>query len=428
MTGTLLPSGQVPVFNLLETDMTNQHTATAQAKLCLHAAETAQGSALNFQDQASLANKAFESYDFGEGVMVTDTGNWEYLDPGHERTLKVFVETDREDDGPAPRYVLNFTVRFNTNGSVAEAYALDQSGQPWGQMPAEKPQGNLLTGPVHESYIKAAADSSAELRKVDVLRVLEGVSKDNIDGVTRESLAAWIQSERPDLTQEVNEVMAELLPLVVAQERTVGGALHAQGNVMMREETSNSNAASFMSKDEVARLLGEQDEICNPDKVFYYDTLECLVEKVRSNRNWSQGEIFVFAGSKDRFVVMKQIAPDSCEMLTITNQGFMDVMTAYRFEQTELVTAMREHMQGTRSEMKVECNKDSSVDTLASLKHQRDLLAEVLGKCIIAGGIIRSDIDGLSGPQLIAFGEDLAEMLDSQRKKQSGDDSPSHGM
>ena len=65
---------------------------------------------------------------------------------------------------------------------------------------------------VHENYIKIAADSIAELRKVDVERVLSSVAADNIDGVTRASLAAWITAQRPDLAAEVADVMAELFP------------------------------------------------------------------------------------------------------------------------------------------------------------------------------------------------------------------------
>lgn len=68
------------------------------------------------------------------------------------------------------------------------------------------PEGNVM-----EQYIKIAADSIAELRKVDVDRVLGSVRPDNIDGVTMQSLAAWISAERPDLAQEVNEVLSELL-------------------------------------------------------------------------------------------------------------------------------------------------------------------------------------------------------------------------
>ena len=90
----------------------------------------------NCNDQASLADKAFAEYRFGEGVMVTDTSGWEYVTPGHERTRKVYVETEREDDGPAPRFVLNFTARFDpATGELSEAFASDDNGQIWGSMP-----------------------------------------------------------------------------------------------------------------------------------------------------------------------------------------------------------------------------------------------------------------------------------------------------
>ncbi|WP_157497266.1 hypothetical protein [Diaphorobacter sp. J5-51] len=92
----------------------------------------------NFTDQGALADKAFAEFEFGDGVMVTDTSGWEYMTPGHERTRKVYVETDSEDDGPSPRWVLTFTVRFDPEtGALSEVYALDDKGQVWGTMPNE---------------------------------------------------------------------------------------------------------------------------------------------------------------------------------------------------------------------------------------------------------------------------------------------------
>lgn len=90
-------------------------------------------------EQGALADKAFAEYEFGEGVMVTDASGWEYVTSGHERTRKVYVETEQEDDGPAPRWVLNFTVRFDpTTGALSEAYAMDRKGQIWGTMAAKR--------------------------------------------------------------------------------------------------------------------------------------------------------------------------------------------------------------------------------------------------------------------------------------------------
>lgn len=62
----------------------------------------------------------------------------------------------------------------------------------------------------HELYIKIAADDIASLRKVDVFRVLESIRADNIDGVSRASLALWITVQRPDLSEEVADVLEEL--------------------------------------------------------------------------------------------------------------------------------------------------------------------------------------------------------------------------
>lgn len=89
-------------------------------------------------DQEALADKAFAEYDFGDGVDVTDSSGWEYTTPGHERTRKVYVESVREDDGPAPSWTLNFTVRFDPEtGALQSATATDDKGQVWGNPAAD---------------------------------------------------------------------------------------------------------------------------------------------------------------------------------------------------------------------------------------------------------------------------------------------------
>ena len=100
-----------------------------------YAASAAKARKLLEDYQAAQADKAFADYAFGKGVMVTDTSGWEYTNPGHERTRKVYVEADREDDGPAPRYTLNFTVRFDpATGTLEDACATDANGNQWGAM------------------------------------------------------------------------------------------------------------------------------------------------------------------------------------------------------------------------------------------------------------------------------------------------------
>lgn len=49
---------------------------------------------------------------------------------------------------------------------------------------------------------------------------------------------------------------------------------------------------------------------------------------------------------------------------------------------------------------------------------QNKLLVEALGSCIMASGIVRKDVDGLTGPQLLLFAEDLREMLESKSAQQ----------
>lgn len=90
----------------------------------------------------------------------------------------------------------------------------------------------------------------------------------------------------------------------------------------------------------VQRILAAEDECCDFDRIGYYDTIDGLAAKVRSSKMWSIGEIFVHAESADRFIIMKQVAPESCEMLTITHQGSFDVLTAYMYEQDDLVKVL----------------------------------------------------------------------------------------
>lgn len=87
---------------------------------------------------AVRADTAFEEYDFGDGVMVTDVSGWEYSTPGHERTRRVFVDTRCDGDSHSSSTALTFTVRFDPDtGDVSKATALDDKGQFWGRMPSK---------------------------------------------------------------------------------------------------------------------------------------------------------------------------------------------------------------------------------------------------------------------------------------------------
>lgn len=105
-----------------------------------HADTSGSGNDAKRLGQGELADQAFAEYEFGAGVIVTDVSGWEYTSPGHERTRKVYVETAAEDDGPAPRWVLDFTVKFDPEtGALSEAYAMDNKGQVWGSEPSVAP-------------------------------------------------------------------------------------------------------------------------------------------------------------------------------------------------------------------------------------------------------------------------------------------------
>lgn len=94
--------------------------------------------------------------------------------------------------------------------------------------------------------------------------------------------------------------------------------------------------AQQMSAQEVCVRLAASGEASNPDRVRFHTSIQALAEKVRSSRHWEEGEIFVYAESNEEFVILKQVAPASCEMLTLTRSGFKDVLTAYLFDQEEL--------------------------------------------------------------------------------------------
>ena len=114
----------------------------------------------------------------------------------------------------------------------------------------------------------------------------------------------------------------------------------------------NGSAMPFkMDHRQVAQVLASAaEESCNPSQIGYYETLVDLVKKVRSSRTWQVGEVFVHCSTPDSFVVMKQVAPASCEMLTISQNGFHDVLTAFRFEEAELLATLQSYMTGAQAQ------------------------------------------------------------------------------
>ena len=72
--------------------------------------------------QEKLADDEFEHYDFGEGVQVCASDNWDKND-AHDFTKIVYVRFD--DDAPnEDSERVSFHVRFAPDGSVNDVYGL----------------------------------------------------------------------------------------------------------------------------------------------------------------------------------------------------------------------------------------------------------------------------------------------------------------
>lgn len=110
-------------------------------------------------------------------------------------------------------------------------------------------------------------------------------------------------------------------------------------NSTQLEQTTPSLNAS-----QIVAIMASHAEVVRTSQLGIYESLDALAEKVRSSRNWTQGETFACGLSDGRFVIMKQVAPASCEMLTFTQNGFHDVLTAYRFTQDELVQQLQQYI------------------------------------------------------------------------------------
>ncbi|MFP3637681.1 hypothetical protein [Paraburkholderia sp. SIMBA_054] len=99
-----------------------------------------------------IAEEVYLAFDFG-GEVETANG-WETSGPAYEEWSRaVFIA---EDNDRSPSAQLQLTVRFNADGTVVDAYALDRKGQKWGN-----PVG-LFPSPAHaktEAAPAAAADS-----------------------------------------------------------------------------------------------------------------------------------------------------------------------------------------------------------------------------------------------------------------------------
>lgn len=88
-------------------------------------------------EREALADEEFARYEFGEGVTVSESDNWDTNEPD-DFTKIVYITAD--DDPPdADSERVSFHVRFNPDGSVDDAYGLlMRTGGDIGSRPANK--------------------------------------------------------------------------------------------------------------------------------------------------------------------------------------------------------------------------------------------------------------------------------------------------
>lgn len=176
--------------------------------------------------QASLANLAFEAYDFGQGVTVTDTDGWQYTGPGGQtRSRSVYVETD---ENSSPTWRLTFTARFDPEtGALSEAYAIDGKGQIWGGLPKRSAieLGVAKTNPDFNSDdVKAVAALQSSL----LARHVNGAATDAIESVATHAINCYV-IVRGEATEDEDEDVAGAYLVQLDLSRPVsepGGVRH----------------------------------------------------------------------------------------------------------------------------------------------------------------------------------------------------------
>lgn len=145
------------------------------------------------------------------------------------------------------------------------------------------------------------------------------------------------------------------------------------------------NARERLEFDFVQQVLNRQGEDASEEHVGHYSTIRDLAAMVRQSKCWTQGEVFCCLIDEGRYIIMKQVAPSSCEMLTLTQNGFHDVLTAYRFSEDELVALLQSYVgiavdrnpgnrdsmeqgQGTRPQLDLSLSGQERDALLAALK------------------------------------------------------------
>lgn len=109
-------------------------------------------------------------------------------------------------------------------------------------------------------------------------------------------------------------------------------------------------AEKALPRESVAHQVRAQDGTCSADGICYYPSIEALAMKARSSRNWQQGTTMVWAASATTYLILNQVAPDSCEFMVLTPGGFADVLSCQRYDQDELTQQLLTYVERMEEE------------------------------------------------------------------------------
>jgi hypothetical protein len=153
-----------------------------------------------------LAEAAYARYDFQMGVTHSDypDDDWTHTPDNTEWSRGVMVMADN-DDGFGDREVpVKFTVRFNANGSVAEAVAKDRNDRVWGKLqddPVREPHRPEIVVPqAVKDHVNIALNALREQE-----RALLGVQRARGNGY----ILALELRDRQEKIQRANERLGE---------------------------------------------------------------------------------------------------------------------------------------------------------------------------------------------------------------------------
>ncbi|MBV7542186.1 hypothetical protein [Acidovorax sp. sic0104] len=188
--------------------------------------------------QAAMADRAFEAYNFGEGVVVVGVSDWEFYAAGHERSREVYVGIETRDSRKNTSTRLGLTVRFDPQtGALAKVYAQDALGSIFGCMPQE--QLEKLNA---EHQVRVSNPDEPLPRQARGAAAYEPTVED-VENVLRSNSLAVANAKGKSFDSMANEIHGDLDFDLVEQAALTGDDLD--------EQTDYAN-------DEIARQLRER--------------------------------------------------------------------------------------------------------------------------------------------------------------------------